>query len=40
MGLGEYARTRTMGLAKALGVPQTPLILNFGKDYAIYRLPR
>jgi uncharacterized caspase-like protein len=37
-GLGGYARERTAALSREIGHSQTPLIINFGKDYPIYRL--
>lgn len=37
-GLGGYAKERTTSLSKEIGHSQTPLIINFGKDYPIYQL--
>ncbi len=37
-GLGGYAKERTAILSKEIGHSQTPLIINFGKDYPLYRL--
>ena len=36
--LGEYAKARTADISKNLGHTQTPLIINFGKDYPVYNL--
>jgi WD40 repeat protein len=38
VGLGGYSKDRTTSISKELGHAQTPLIINFGKDYPIYRL--
>jgi WD40 repeat protein len=38
MGLGGYSKERTTQLSKEIGHSQTPLIINFGKDYPIYQL--
>lgn len=38
VGLGSYTKERTTTKSKELGHAQTPLIINFGKDYPIYRL--
>jgi hypothetical protein len=37
-GLGEYSKKRTIELSKEIGHTQSPLIVNFGKDYPIYQL--
>ncbi|MEW6674257.1 MAG: caspase family protein [Thermodesulfobacteriota bacterium] len=39
VGLGEYAKKRTQDISKQIGQSQTPLIINFGKDSPIYKLP-
>jgi hypothetical protein len=36
--LGAYAKARTVDISKSLGYTQTPLIINFGKDYPAYNL--
>ena len=38
VGLGGYARERTTNLSREIGHSQTPLIINFGKDYPVYRI--
>lgn len=38
VGLGSYSKERTTTLSKEIGHAQTPLIINFGKDYPIYQL--
>jgi len=38
VGLGEYAKGRTVKISGELGHSQTPLIINFGKDTPLYRL--
>ncbi len=38
VGLGGYAKERTANLSREIGHSQTPLIINFGKDYPIYQL--
>ncbi len=38
VGLGGYSKNRTSELSKEIGHTQTPLIINFGKDYPIYQL--
>jgi len=38
VGLGGYAKERTTNLSREIGHSQTPLIINFGKDYPIYRI--
>ncbi len=38
VGLGEYSKKMTTSISKQIGHEQTPLIINFGKDYPIYRL--
>ncbi len=38
VGLGNFAKEKTANLSKEIGHPQTPLIINFGKDYPLYRL--
>jgi WD40 repeat protein len=37
-GLGDYAKRRTAEISKQIGHAQTPLIINFGRDSALYRL--
>ncbi len=37
-GLGAYSKERTTSLSREIGHSQTPLIINFGKDYPIYQL--
>jgi uncharacterized caspase-like protein len=39
VGLGEYSRKMTMNISRELGHTQTPLIIHFGKDNPIYKLP-
>ncbi len=39
VGLGEYSKKKTALISKEVGHSQTPLIINFGKDSPIYRLP-
>ena len=36
--LGEYAKQTTTELSKKTGHNQTPLIINFGRDYPMYNL--
>jgi WD40 repeat protein len=36
--LGEYAKQTTTEISKKTGRSQTPLIINFGKDYPVYNL--
>ncbi|MBI3398665.1 MAG: caspase family protein [Deltaproteobacteria bacterium] len=36
--LGEYSKQTTTDISKEIGHPQTPLIINFGKDNAVYEL--
>ncbi|HWR72230.1 MAG TPA: caspase family protein [Nitrospirota bacterium] len=36
--LGAYAKARTTDISKGLGHAQTPFIINFGKDSAVYGL--
>jgi uncharacterized caspase-like protein len=38
VGLGEYSKKMTTNISKQIGHEQTPLIINFGKDYPIYQL--
>ena len=38
VGLGGYSKKMTTDVSKQIGHTQTPLIINFGKDYPIYRL--
>ncbi|MCX5855740.1 MAG: caspase family protein [Deltaproteobacteria bacterium] len=38
VGLGEYSKKMTTNISKDIGHEQTPLIINFGKDYPIYQL--
>lgn len=38
VGLGEYSKRATAGISRQIGHSQTPLIINFGKDSAIYKL--
>jgi len=39
VGLGEYSKKMTTEISKEVGHSQTPLIINFGKDNPIYKLP-
>jgi WD40 repeat protein len=39
VGLGEYSKRMTANISKQIGHEQTPLIINFGKDSPIYKLP-
>jgi uncharacterized caspase-like protein len=39
VGLGEYSKKATTNISKEIGQSQTPLIINFGKDSPIYKLP-
>ena len=39
VGLGEYSKKTTTSLSRQIGHSQTPLIINFGKDSPIYKLP-
>jgi uncharacterized caspase-like protein len=39
VGLGKYSKKMTTNLSKEIRHRQTPLIINFGKDSPIYRLP-
>jgi uncharacterized caspase-like protein len=36
--LGEQAKQETMDISKQLGFPQSPNIINFGKDNALFRV--
>lgn len=36
VGLGSYSKDKTIGISKEIGHAQTPLIINFGRDYPIY----
>ncbi|PKN60278.1 MAG: hypothetical protein CVU53_03905 [Deltaproteobacteria bacterium HGW-Deltaproteobacteria-11] len=36
--LGSYSKELTVELSSRLGHPQTPLMINFGKDYPLYQL--
>ena len=38
VGLGEYSRKMTTSISREIGHSQTPLIINFGKDYPVYQL--
>jgi hypothetical protein len=38
LGFGEYSKLTTTEISKKLGHAQTPLIINFGKDNAVYNL--
>jgi uncharacterized caspase-like protein len=38
VGLGEYARKATSQVSQQIGHQQTPLMIHFGKDHALYRL--
>ncbi len=38
VGLGNYAKERTTSLSREIGHSQTPLIINFGKDYPLYQI--
>lgn len=37
--LGSHARQMTKQTSAALGAPQTPLVISFGQDSSLYRLP-
>jgi len=39
VGLGEYSKKATSRISKEVGHSQTPLIINFGRDNTIYKLP-
>ncbi len=39
VGLGGYSKKTTAAISKEIGHSQTPLIINFGKDYPLYKLP-
>lgn len=39
VGLGEYSKTKTAEISREIGHAQTPLIINFGKDSPVYKLP-
>ncbi len=36
--LGEYTRLKTAEISRSMGHAQTPLIIDFGKDYPLYNL--
>jgi hypothetical protein len=38
VGLGGYAKKMTTNISQEIRHSQTPLIINFGKDSAIYKL--
>lgn len=38
VGLGSYSKDKTIAISKEIGHAQTPLIINFGRDYPIYLL--
>ncbi len=38
MELGEYSKALTSEISKKIGHSQTPLIINFGRDNALYNL--
>ena len=38
VGLGGYSKKMTSDISKEIGHSQTPLIINFGKDYPLYEL--
>ena len=38
VGLGRYSQRMTVDLSREMGHSQVPLIINFGKDYPLYRL--
>jgi hypothetical protein len=38
MELGEQARQQTMEISKKLGDPQSPNIINFGRDNMLFRV--
>ncbi len=38
VGLGEYTRKETSDISRQIGHSQTPLIINFGKDYPLYQI--
>ena len=37
--LGDFAKQETMTIARKLGYQQTPLIINFGRDNPLYKMP-
>jgi len=37
--LGGYSRQITTAISKEIGHSQTPVIINFGKDSPLYKLP-
>jgi len=39
VGLGEYSKKATTNISQAIGHSQTPLVINFGKDSPLYKLP-
>ncbi len=38
VGLGDYAKKTTTNISREIGHTQTPLIINFGKDHALYQI--
>jgi WD40 repeat protein len=38
VGLGSYSKEKTAGISREIGHAQTPLIINFGRDYPVYQL--
>jgi uncharacterized caspase-like protein len=38
VGLGEYSKNETSKISREIGHAQTPLIINYGKDNAMYKL--
>jgi WD40 repeat protein len=38
VGLGRYSQKMTVDLSREMGHSQVPLIINFGKDYPLYKL--
>ena len=39
VGLGEYSKNQTIKISAEIGHSQTPVMINFGKDSPIYKLP-
>ncbi len=38
ISLGEHTKKATTDISKQIGHNQTPLIINFGKDYPLYQI--
>ncbi len=39
VGLGEYSKKMTVNISRQIGHEQTPIIINFGKDSSLYKIP-